>query len=136
MARDVALLSQNSVGEAREPAIAGRGGSSAMAHKRNPTGCQVALAAATRAPGLVAGILAGLPQEEERGLGGWQAEGPALADLILLAAGSLDAMATVAEGLEIDEAAIARNLAQADVGTDIGESAAITAALIASSRKG
>ena len=33
MARDVALLSQNSVGEAREPAIAGRGGSSAMAHK-------------------------------------------------------------------------------------------------------
>ncbi len=136
MARDVALLSQNSVGEAREPAIAGRGGSSAMAHKRNPTGCQVALAAATRAPGLVAGILAGLPQEEERGLGGWQAEGPALADLFLIAAGSLDAMATVAEGLEIDETAIARNLKQADVGTDIGESAAIAAALIASSRKG
>lgn len=130
-ARDVSLLAQNTVGEAREPAIAGRGGSSAMAHKRNPTGCQVALAAAIRAPGLVAGILGGLPQEEERGLGGWQAEGPALADLFLLAAGSAAAMATVAEGLDIDEAAIARNLAAAGQSTDVGESAAIVAAILA-----
>ena len=43
---------------------------------------------------------------------------------------------TCTRRLRMDEAAIARNLAQADVGTDIGESAAITAALIASSRKG
>ncbi len=131
MARDISLLAQNAVGEAREPAIVGRGGSSAMAHKRNPTGCQVALSAAIRAPGLVAAILSGLPQEEERGLGGWQAEGPALADLFLLAAGAADAMAIVAEGLEIDTAAIARNLAAAEISTDIGESAMIVAALLA-----
>ena len=130
MARDVALLSQNAVGEAREPAVAGRGGSSAMAHKRNPTGCQVALSAATRAPGLAASLLGGLPQEEERGLGGWQAETPALADLFLLAAGSAAAMADIAEGLEIDAPAIARNLAAAGIGTDIGDSAAIVRALI------
>ena len=135
MARDLSLLAQNAIGEAREPAVAGRGGSSAMAHKRNPTGCQVALSAALRAPGLVATILVGLPQEEERGLGGWQAEGPVLADLFLLAAGAAEAMALVAEGLEIDTAAIARNLAAADVGTDIGESPAIVAALLAR-RKG
>lgn len=131
LARDVSLLAQNAVGEAREPAIAGRGGSSAMAHKRNPTGCQVALAAVPRAAGLITGILASLPQEEERGLGGWQAEGPALADLFLLAAGSAAALVPVAQGLEIDEAAIARNLAMAGVGTDIGESAAISEALLA-----
>jgi len=131
MARDVSLLAQNGVSEAREPAIPGRGGSSAMAHKRNPTGCQVALSAAMRAPGLVAGILAGLPAEQERGLGGWQAEGPALAELFLLAAGATEAMATISEGLEIDEAAIARNLAAAGVGTDIGESPALVAALLA-----
>jgi len=131
MARDVSLLAQNGIGEAREPAIPGRGGSSAMAHKRNPTGCQTALSAALRAPGLTAGILAGLPAEQERGLGGWQAEGPALADLFLLAAGAAEAIATVAEGLEIDEAAIARNLAAAGVGTDIGESAALVADLLA-----
>ncbi|MBN9454864.1 MAG: 3-carboxy-cis,cis-muconate cycloisomerase [Bosea sp.] len=131
MARDVSLLAQNGIAEAREPAIPGRGGSSAMAHKRNPTGCQVALSASLRAPGLVDGILAGLPAEQERGLGGWQAEGPALADLFLLAAGAADAMATVAEGLEIDEAAIARNLTAAGMGNDIGESAALVAALLA-----
>ena len=131
VARDVSLLAQNGIAEAREPAIPGRGGSSAMAHKRNPTGCQVALSASLRAPGLVAGILAGLPVEQERGLGGWQAEGPALADLFLLAAGAADAMATVAEGLEIDQAAIARNLAAAGPGNDIGESAALVAALLA-----
>jgi len=131
MARDVSLLAQNGIAEAREPAIPGRGGSSAMAHKRNPTGCQVALSASLRAPGLVAGILAGLPAEQERGLGGWQAEGPALADLFLLAAGATDAMATVAEGLEIDEAAIARNLAAAELGDDIGESTGLVAALLA-----
>lgn len=131
MARDVSLLAQNGIGEAREPAIPGRGGSSAMAHKRNPTGCQIALSAALRAPGLVASILAGLPAEQERGLGGWQAEGPALAELFLLAGGAAEAMATVAEGLEIDEAAIARNLAAAGLGSDIGESPALVAALLA-----
>ena len=135
LARDVSLLAQNAVGEAREPAITGRGGSSAMAHKRNPTGCQIALSAAIRAPGLVASIFSGLPQEEERGLGGWQAEGPVLGDLFLLAAGSAEAMATVAEGLEIDEAAIARNLAAAGVGADIGESESIVAAILAHHRK-
>lgn len=101
-----------------------------MAHKRNPTGCQVALAAAVRAPGLVATILGGLPAEEERGLGGWQAEGPVLAELFLLAAGSASALATVAEGLEVDAAGIARNLAAAGIGEDIGESAAIVTALL------
>ncbi len=129
-ARDVALLAQNAVGEAQEPVIAGRGGSSAMAHKRNPTGCQVALSAATRAPGLVAALLAGMPQEQERGLGGWQAEGPVLADLFLLASGSAAAMAVVAKGLAIDVDAIARNRAAAGMGEDMGESVGIIAALL------
>ncbi|MGE3301700.1 MAG: lyase family protein [Hyphomonadaceae bacterium] len=135
MARDVSLLAQNAIGEAREPLTAGRGGSSAMAHKRNPTASQIALTAGVRAPGLVAGVLAGMAVEEERGLGGWQAEGPALADLFLLAAGAAEAMAGVAEGLEVDDAAIARNLAAAGVGEDIGESAAITAALLEQKRR-
>jgi 3-carboxy-cis,cis-muconate cycloisomerase len=107
-----------------------------MAHKRNPTGCQIALSAAIRAPGLVAAILAGLPAEEERGLGGWQAEGPVLADLFLLAAGSAQAMAVVAAELEVDEAVIARNLAAAGLGDDIGESASIVTAIIDQQRRG
>src|ERR1700733_5532844 len=125
MARDISLLAQNHIGEALEPLIEGRGGSSAMPQKRNPTGCQVALSAATRAPGLVATVFAGLPCELERGLGGWQAEGPVLAELCLLAAGSAHAMADVAQDLLVMDVAIAKNLAQANVGDDIGESVQI-----------
>ncbi|HEU4729631.1 MAG TPA: lyase family protein [Kofleriaceae bacterium] len=106
LARDVSLLMQTELAEVAEPAIAGRGGSSAMPHKRNPTGCQVALSAAIRAPGLVASLLAGMPQELERGLGGWQAEAPVIGELFALAHGAARAMRVVAEGLEVDAAAI------------------------------
>jgi 3-carboxy-cis,cis-muconate cycloisomerase len=130
IARDVSLLAQNRIDEIREPVIAGRGGSSAMAHKRNPTGCQTALAAATRTPGLIATVLIGLPAEQERGLGGWQAEGPVLAEIFQLAAASASAMAQVVEGLDINEIAVSANLEAAGVGTDIGESSAIAAILL------
>jgi len=66
----------------------------------------VALSAAIRAPGLVAALLGGLPQELERGLGGWQAEAPVVAELFALAHGAVHAMRVVAEGLEVDAAAI------------------------------
>ena len=122
MARDLSLMAQGEVAEAFEPRLAGRGGSSAMPHKRNPTGCQVALSAALRTPGLAATLLAGLPQEHERGLGGWQSEAPVLADLFMLAHGAVVAMADVAEGLEVDTTAMARNLSAAKVGEDVGAS--------------
>ena len=130
VARDIALLAQQGIAEAHEPFAPGRGGSSAMAHKRNPTGCQIALSAALRAPGLVAGMLAGLPQELERGLGGWQAEAPVLADLFMLADGAAEAMANVAEDLDVDAAAMARNLAAAGIGCHVGDSASLARTLV------
>jgi 3-carboxy-cis,cis-muconate cycloisomerase len=135
MARDVSLLAQGEVGEAREPLIEGRGGSSAMAHKRNPTGCQVALSAALRAPALASAVMSGLPQEHERGLGGWQAEGPQLATLFELAHGALLAMTPVIAGLDIDAEAMLSNLAAAEVGDDVGHAIALTHAAIAFARR-
>jgi len=131
VAGDVALLAQGEVAEVFEPRIEGRGGSSAMAHKRNPTGCQVALTDAIRAPHLAATLMAALPQQHERGLGGWQAEAPVLAELFQLAHGALAAMAPVIEGLEVDTDRMASNLAAADVGTDTGESEALVARALA-----
>lgn len=135
VARDITLLSQNAIGEASEPMLEGRGGSSAMSHKRNPTGCQVALSAANRAPGFVSSILAGLPQEQERGLGGWQAEWSSLAELFMLAGASAEAMAVVVEGLEVHEDAIRRNLEAAGIGTDTGDAATIVEAILASAER-
>jgi 3-carboxy-cis,cis-muconate cycloisomerase len=131
IALDIALLAQNEVAEAFEPRVAGRGGSSAMAHKRNPTGCQVALSAAARTPHLAATLIAGLPQAHERALGEWQAEAPALVDLFRMTHGALSTMAAVIEGLEVDVSRMAANLAAADVGTDAGESQALVAAVLA-----
>jgi 3-carboxy-cis,cis-muconate cycloisomerase len=96
-----------------------------MPHKRNATGCQVVLSAAIRAPALASAILSGLPQEHERGLGGWQAEGAGLATLFELAHGALCALRAVVDGLEIDAVAMRRNLSAADVGDDAGHSVAL-----------
>ena len=110
MARDVSLLMQTEVGEAFEPAAPGRGGSSAMPHKRNPVGAAVALAAAVRVPGLVATMLSAMVQEHERGLGGWHAEWETLPEIFLLTAGALSETVHVMGGLELDRARMRANL--------------------------
>jgi 3-carboxy-cis,cis-muconate cycloisomerase len=113
-ARDIALMMQAEVGEASEPSGPGRGGSSTMPHKRNPVGAALVLAAAQRAPMLAATIVAAMPQEHERALGGWQAEWPTLAALVESLASAIEAMAEVAPGLSIDLDAIQANMDAAD----------------------
>jgi 3-carboxy-cis,cis-muconate cycloisomerase len=110
VARDIALLAQTEIGELAEPAAPGRGGSSAMPHKRNPVGCAVVLAAAIRVPSLVATMLAAMVQEHERGLGGWQAEWETLPQICELAAGALAHLRCVIEGLEVHEDRMRSNL--------------------------
>ena len=111
MARDIALLAQTEIGEVAEPAGPGRGGSSAMPQKRNPVSCAAILANATRAPGLAQTLLAAMPQENERGLGGWQAEWAVVPELFALAGGSLEQAVFLAEGLEVFPKRMAANLA-------------------------
>lgn len=102
MARDISLLMQNEVGEATEPGGEGRGGSSTMPNKRNPTACGLTLAAAHRVPGLVASFLSAMLQEHERGVGGWQAEWPIIASVIQSTGVAIASMAEVAEGLSVN----------------------------------
>ena len=110
MARDIALMAQTEVAEAFEPAGEGRGGSSTMPHKRNPVACAAILAAAGRAPGLVSTMLAAMPQEHERGLGGWQAEWETLPELCRLAGGALARAQEVIGGLDLDRERMRANL--------------------------
>jgi 3-carboxy-cis,cis-muconate cycloisomerase len=106
MAHDISLLMQHEVGEAFERG----GGSSTMPHKRNPSGCAVALAAATRVPAMVAAMLTSMPQEHERSVGGWHAEGPIVADVVQATGSALSAMANAIEGLTIDPARMRQNI--------------------------
>ena len=110
IARDVSLLMQTEVGEVQEPSGHNRGGSSTMPHKHNPVGSVVALAAASRVPGLVSSMLAATILEHERGIGGWHAQWETLAEIVTLTAGSMLHMTEVVSGLHIDAEAMGQNL--------------------------
>jgi len=110
IARDVSLLMQTEVGEASEPAGEGRGGSSTMPHKRNPIGCAMTTAAATRVPGMVASYLTAMAQEHERSVGGSQSEWPTVAAVIQATGLAAASVAEITEGLTVDTARMRRNL--------------------------
>ena len=111
IARDVALLSQAEVGEMLQSLPAkGVGGSSAMPHKRNPVACLQALAAAARAPGLMATLFSGALGEHERALGGWQAELVTIPELVDAAGSALDALERIAGGLVVNAERMKANL--------------------------
>jgi 3-carboxy-cis,cis-muconate cycloisomerase len=104
IARDVSLLAQNEVGELREGGGSTRGGSSAMAHKRNPVASVAITAATTRVPGLVATMLTAMAQEHERAAGAWQAEWGTLVDLLRLTGSAAAWGAELLGSLEVDTA--------------------------------
>ena len=110
IALDIGLLGQYEVGEVSEPSEAGRGGSSAMPHKRNPVASMVAVAAAHRAPQHVAALLGAMPQQHERALGAWQAELAEWPLLAMAAHGSARALATALPGLRIDAPRMRANI--------------------------
>jgi len=110
IARDIALMTQAEVGEATEPSAPGRGGSTAMPHKRNPVLSMRVLAATQPVPGLMAGLLAALPQEQERALGNWQAEMAQLPDVFIHALSAANALAELLDGVQFDEARCRANI--------------------------
>ncbi len=113
VARDVTLLSQQEVAEVAEGEA---GGSSAMAHKRNPVAAVSALACAKRVPGLVATVLAAMEQEHERAAGAWQAEWGTHAELFTLTGSAAAWARTMLSGLRVDPERMAANLNQAATG--------------------
>ena len=110
IAKDLSLMSQGEIGELAEPSGKGRGGSSAMPHKRNPVSSMIALAAAGRTPHKAAALLANMPQEHERGLGNWQAELAEWPGLFFSAYGALTALREAFSGLVIDADRMRRNI--------------------------
>ncbi|RQO62850.1 3-carboxy-cis,cis-muconate cycloisomerase [Variovorax sp. KBW07] len=110
IAVDIALLGQYEVAEVAEPSEPGRGGSSAMPHKRNPVASMVAIAAAHRAPQRVAALLGAMPQQHERALGAWQAELAEWPQLLMSAHGSVRAMAGALPGLQVDATRMRANI--------------------------
>ncbi len=102
LAIDVVHLASTEVGEVAEPHMPGRGGSSAMPHKRNPIGATVILAAHAAAKGHASTLFEAMAAAHERPAGLWHAEWNALPNLFGLASGALREARLLAEGLVVD----------------------------------
>jgi len=112
VATDVAHMASTEVAEIAEPWTPGRGGSSAMPHKRNPVSCTVILAAAYAAGGHVTTLLNAMASAHERPPGLWHAEWHALPTLFGLASGALHEAAALAKGLVVDAPRMRANIDQ------------------------
>jgi len=111
IATDVMLMMQTEVAEVAEAHQAGRGGSSTMPQKRNPISCEYVLAQSRGVHALVPQMLAAMAQDLERGTGPWQAEALAIGQAFNLTHGALLCARNIADGLVVDPARMARNLA-------------------------
>jgi 3-carboxy-cis,cis-muconate cycloisomerase len=110
MATDVAHLTSTEVGEVAEPHVPGRGGSSAMPHKRNPVSSTVILAAQAAAKGHLVTLFDAMAAAHERSAGLWHGEWHALPALFGLASGALQESRSLAEGLAVDPDRMRANL--------------------------
>jgi 3-carboxy-cis,cis-muconate cycloisomerase len=111
IALDVSLLMQTEVSEVFEPSAAGRGASSSLPHKRNPSMAAEIIADGRRAAALAGGVLAGMAQEHERAVGAWQAEWQTMSELARAAGGAVAFAADLLSGLEVDGTRMQSNLA-------------------------
>jgi 3-carboxy-cis,cis-muconate cycloisomerase len=125
IARDVSLLAQTEVAEAFERP---RDAALVTTHVRPQTCAAAALSAAALAPNLLATIVAGQVQEHERALSGWQAQWQAFPALLLVTSGAVNAVADIAQSLEVDAERTRTNV-EATQGLIMAE--AVTVALAA-----
>jgi 3-carboxy-cis,cis-muconate cycloisomerase len=110
MATDVVHLATTEVAEVSEPHSPGRGGSSAMPHKRNPVSSTIILAAHATARGHAAALIDAMAAAHERPAGAWHGEWHGLSSLFGLASGALREARSLAAGLVIDPKRMRRNL--------------------------
>jgi 3-carboxy-cis,cis-muconate cycloisomerase len=98
LALDVELLAQTEVAEV----TSGRGGSSAMPHKRNPVEAVRARACARRVQAAAGLLIGGLGEHEhERAAGAWHAEWGPLSEALAMTGGAVAAAREMLEGLEV-----------------------------------
>ena len=110
IAHDVGLGAMAEIGELREPHAPGRGGSSAMPHKRNPVLSMRIIAATQPLPGMMAGLLHGMQQEQERALGNWQAEIGQVPELLTRVCAAATVLRELLAGLQVDAGRCRRNI--------------------------
>jgi 3-carboxy-cis,cis-muconate cycloisomerase len=111
LAVDVETLTRTELGEVTEPAADGRGGSSAMPHKRNPVLATLIRSAALQVPVLAAGVTQSMLTEDERSAGVWHAEWQLIRECFRLTGGAAHTAVELARGLTVQPGRMRANLA-------------------------
>ncbi|QDY77058.1 class-II fumarase/aspartase family protein [Streptomyces qinzhouensis] len=110
-AADVLVLTRTEIGEVVEPAVAGRGQSSAMPQKRNPVLSTLVASAARQVPVYALVLQQSLVAEDERSAGAWHAEWEPLRQCLRLTGGAAHTAAELAEGLAVSVERVRANTA-------------------------
>ena len=110
LSTDVKLMMQTEVGEVYEPFAHGRGSSSTMPQKRNPISSCYIHAAISVVRQHAAALMDAMVADHERSTGPWEIEWIVLPETFCLMAGALKHARAVVEGLEVDAAAMRRNI--------------------------
>lgn len=110
IATDIMLMMTTETGEAFEPFVPGRGGSSTMPQKRNPISCELILGAGKviRQHGAV--VMDAMAADFERATGPWHAEWIAVPEAFVLGAGVLAQANFMLAGLQVQPKRMRRNL--------------------------
>jgi 3-carboxy-cis,cis-muconate cycloisomerase len=110
IATDVKLMMQTEVGEAFEPSLPGRGGSSTMPQKRNPVSCNYILSTTSMVRQHVAAMLEAMVGDHERASGAWETEWIVIPEIFSLSAGALAHAREMLTGMVVDERRMKANL--------------------------
>jgi 3-carboxy-cis,cis-muconate cycloisomerase len=110
LSMDVKLMMQTEVGEVFEPYHHGRGSSSTMPQKRNPIASCYIHAAISVVRQHSAALMDAMVADHERSTGPWEIEWIVLPEAFCLIAGALKQSRAVVEGLEVNAAAMMRNI--------------------------
>ncbi len=110
LSMDVKLMMQTEVAEVFEPYHHGRGSSSTMPQKRNPIASCYIHAAVSVVRQHAAALMDAMVADHERSTGPWEIEWIVLPEAFCLMAGALKQAIAVVQGLEVDPAAMRRNI--------------------------
>jgi 3-carboxy-cis,cis-muconate cycloisomerase len=110
LSMDVKLMMQTEVAEVFEPYHHGRGSSSTMPQKRNPIASCYIHAAISVVRQHAAALMDAMVADHERSTGPWEIEWIVLPEAFCLMAGALRQAIAVVQGLEVDTAAMRRNI--------------------------
>ena len=110
IATEVATLMSTEIDELREPYLPGKGGSSTMPQKRNPTACPIIIAAAHRLRDLVPSQLTAMIQEHERAVATQPLEWMVIPEAFLVISGALKHAKPMLAGLTVNTDRMRKNI--------------------------